>query len=201
MFIAMLKAANHGPSTYVPPCRKDVGDWLLVSNYKDYINSTTKKLLVDAELCGLTAMRDGSMIVKCDLTNMLFAGKFCYFNNFTNSFVINCLPCLFLISGDYEFQALMDVVNSTEHMSNEGVKDAEYLTKQFIHVMQKIYPKYELFDMVVLDGAVNLQKEGQAIAARFPQIIIIQGADQVCSRFWQRHSKTPTFSFWRNSLP
>ncbi len=77
------------------------------------------------------------------------------------------MPCLFFIFGGYEFQALMDVVNSTEHMSNEGVKDAEYLTKQFIHVMQKIYPKYELFDMVVLDGAVNLQKEGQAIAARF----------------------------------
>ncbi len=75
---------------------------------------------------------------------------------------------MFLFIGGHEFQALMDVVDSTNHMATGGVKDAEYLAKQFIPVMQKIDPKCELFDVVVFDGAANVQKGGRAIAARFP---------------------------------
>mmetsp|Transcript_13595 Transcript_13595/g.28714 ORF Transcript_13595/g.28714 Transcript_13595/m.28714 type:complete len:234 (-) Transcript_13595:83-784(-) len=189
-FIAMLKAARHVPSTYVLPSIKDVGGSLLVENYKDYINSTTKKLHIGAELFGLTAMKDGATIVKCPLTNIL-VDMFYYLNNFTNSFVINNLSYLFLISRGYEFHALMDVVDSTEHMANGGVKDAEYLTKQFIPVMQKIDPQYELFDMVAFDGAANVQKGGRAIAARFPRVIIIQGAGHVCSLFLAKTFKEP----------
>ncbi len=71
----MLKKAKHVPSTYVPPTRWDVGGRLLVKKYKDYIATTSKKVLIDAGLFGLTAMGDGATIVKCPLTNILFVGK------------------------------------------------------------------------------------------------------------------------------
>ncbi len=43
----MLKKAKHVPSTYVPPTW-DVGGRLLVEKYKDYIATTSKKVLIDA---------------------------------------------------------------------------------------------------------------------------------------------------------
>ncbi len=39
----------------------------------------------------------------------------------------------------------MDVVDATDYMAHGGVKDTEYLAKQFIPVMQKIDPQFELF--------------------------------------------------------
>ncbi len=71
----MLKKAKHVSSTYVPPTRWDVGGRLLVEYYKDYIVTTSKKVLIDVGLFGLTAMGVGATIVKCPLTNILFAGK------------------------------------------------------------------------------------------------------------------------------
>ncbi len=53
-------------------------------------------------------------------------------------------------------------------MAKGGMKDAKYLAKSFIPVMQMIDPQCELFNMVVFDGATNVQKGGQAMAARFP---------------------------------
>ncbi len=47
----------------------------------------------------------------------------------------------------------MNVVDSTEHMANGGVKDDEYLAKKFIPVMHKIDPQCKLFGMVAFDGS------------------------------------------------
>ncbi len=47
----------------------------MVDNYKDYIATTTKKVLIDEGSFGLTAMEDGAPFVKCPLNNILFAGK------------------------------------------------------------------------------------------------------------------------------
>ncbi len=57
---------------------------------------------------------------------------------------------LFLISGGYELEALMDVVISTENIANGGV------AKQFIPIMQEVDSQFELFDMVAFDGAANV---------------------------------------------
>ncbi len=48
----------------------DVGGCLLLEDYRDYITTEAKKLLVDTGLFG-----HGATIVKCPLTNILFAGK------------------------------------------------------------------------------------------------------------------------------
>ncbi len=63
------------------PQQKGCGRLSVVENYRDYITTTTKKLLIDAELFGLFAMGDGATIVKCPLTNILFAGKYCCLDN------------------------------------------------------------------------------------------------------------------------
>ncbi len=43
-------------------------------------------------------------------------------------------------SWGHKFQALMEIIDSMEYMANGGVKDVEYLAKQFTPVIQKIDP-------------------------------------------------------------
>ncbi len=69
----MLKVAGCVLSTHVFPSRKDVGGCLLLENCRDYITTTTKKILIDAGLFGLTVIGDGATIIMCPLTNVLFA--------------------------------------------------------------------------------------------------------------------------------
>jgi len=47
--------------------------------------------------------------------------------------------------------------------------------------MEDIDPKKESFDMVVFDGASNVQKAGQVIAARFPKLIVCKWTEHVGS--------------------
>jgi len=143
----MIKTARFVPVTYVPPSRKDIGGRLLIENYNIHMTETTSKLLQDAELFGLTAMGDHTTICKYPLTNVLFAGG-------------------------YEHQALIDVIDSSNHMAIGGVKDARYIASKIMPLMEDIDPKKESFDMVVFDGAANVQKAVRVIAARFPKLIV-----------------------------
>ncbi len=199
--MAMIKAARHVPTTYQTPSNKDVGGKLLVENYNDYMSDMTAKLLIDAADFGLTVFGDGATIVKCPLTNILFAGEiFC---------VTCCLLCCCwqfhkicfitnVLTGGYEYQVLMDVVDSSKHMAEGGIKDAEYLAKQIIPVMLRANPQRVLFNMAVFDGAGNVQKGGQAIGARFPHVITIHGGEHVCSLFVGKVFQEPCMILLKN---
>ncbi len=50
-------------------------------------------------------------------------------------------------------------------------------------LMEEIDAKKELFDMIVFDGAANIQKAGQVIAVRFPNVIVCKGTEHVVSLF------------------
>ncbi len=84
----------------------------------------------------------------------------------------------------------MDVVDSTELMANGGVKDTEYLAKQFIPLMQKIDPQFELFDMVAFDHAANVQKVDGQFQQGSPKSLSFMEKSMYVFCFWQRHSKS-----------
>lgn len=92
----------------------------------------------------------------------------------------------------------MDVVDSSKHMAEGGIKDAEYLAKQIIPVMLRADPHRVLFNMAVFDGAGNVQKGGQAIAARFPHVITIHGGEHVCSLFVGKVFQEPCMILLKN---
>lgn len=92
----------------------------------------------------------------------------------------------------------MDVVDSTKHMAEGGVKDAEYLAKQMIPIMLKVDPHRVLFNMAVFDGAGNVQKGGLAIGERFPHVITIHGGEHVCSLFVAKVFQEPCMKLLRN---
>ena len=53
---------------------------------------------------------------------------------------------------------LLDVVDCSEHMSEDGKKDAWYLAKMMLPLMREVDPNKVIFGYVVFDGASNFQK-------------------------------------------
>ena len=72
----MIKAARHVPTSYKTPDRRKIGGELLKKNYDEYMDETTKKLLRDVDIFGLSCYGDGATLMKCPLTNVLFSGEF-----------------------------------------------------------------------------------------------------------------------------
>ncbi len=72
----MIKAAHHVPTSYKPPDRRKIGGELLKKNFDKYMGETTKKLLRDVDIFGLSCYGEGVTLMKCPLTNVLFSGEF-----------------------------------------------------------------------------------------------------------------------------
>ena len=68
-------------------------------------------------------------------------------------------------------------------MSNGLIKDAEYVAELFIPHIDEIDPEQCLVDTVFFDGAANVQKAGHILAATYPRIYVLLGAEHVVSLF------------------
>ena len=78
---------------------------------------------------------------------------------------------------------------------NNGKKDAAYITELFLpHIteMEEAVPKCT--DLVIFDGASNVQKAGSLLEAKFPQISVIHGAEHVISLFYSDVFNLPAFN-------
>ena len=73
------------------------------------------------------------------------------------------------------------------------MKDARYIASKIMPLMEDIDPKKECFDMVVFDGAANVQKAGWVISVRFPKVIVCKGTEHVGSLFLTKAFKEAPF--------
>jgi hypothetical protein len=159
-FHRVLTCAKQAPKNYTPPNRNIIAGKLLDINYNIYQNKTTEKLLKDAEIYGLTFFGDGATIRKSPLINIL-------------------------ASSVHEPAGCLSIVDCTGHMESDGRKDASYIASLFvphIKVMEQKVPKST--DLVIFDGASNVQKAGSLIEAQFPHVSVIHGAEHVISLFY-----------------
>ncbi len=57
-------------------------------------------------------------------------------------------------------------------MSDGGKKDAWYIAKKFLPVTNEIGPNKELIDLVVFNGAANIQKAAQLLEENYPRATV-----------------------------
>ncbi len=86
-----------------------------------------------------------------------------------------------MMTSAYNPQAFCDVMDCLDHMADGGIKDAWYFSLKYIPVMQKFDPNGDWYDMVVFDGASNVQKGGEVICAKFPKCTVLNGTEHVAS--------------------
>ncbi len=74
-----------------------------------------------------------------------------------------------MIASAYNPQALWDVINCSDNMADDGIKDAQYLSLKYSPVMQKFDPNGDQNYMVVFDGASNV-KRGRCHFSKVPKV-------------------------------
>jgi len=90
-----------------------------------------------------------------------------------------------LASGVYIPAACLEIVDCTTHMAHGGKKDAEYVYSQFLPFIKDFEKrKPNTVDLVLFDGASNVQKAGDLLASSYPRICVLHGADHVMSLFF-----------------
>ena len=95
-----------------------------------------------------------------------------------------------LASVPEETSACLEIVDCTGHLNSGGKKDAEYLSRTLCQpLIEKVDPGGKHIDLIVFDGASNVQKAGEVIEALYPRCSVIQGAEHVVSLFFKDVSK------------
>ena len=173
-FHRVLSLAKFASKKYIPPGRNKVGGELLDLNYSIYIKNTCDALQKDADIYGLTFFGDAATIRKSPLINILASSV---------HLPVGCLR----------------IADCSGHLQADGKKDAAYISELFVpHIieMEKTTPKCT--DLVIFDGASNVQKAGALLEAQFPHISVLHGAEHVVSLFYHDVFKLPQFEMLKN---
>jgi hypothetical protein len=150
-----------------PPSRKDIAgrilDALYITNWKDQMHT----LLSEAKVFGITVFGDGATIKTVPLVNVLAAGV-------NNPF------------------ALLDISDCSNHLSKGQKKDARHIASIIIPLIKQIESKSNvhqkkspgIVDLVLFDGASNVQNAGLILKAYNPRITVGHGAEHVVLLFF-----------------
>ena len=161
LFLNILQGARYIGKSYKPPTRKLITGALLESLYKRKYNSMIKQLVREADKYGIALYGDGATIAKTPFFNILG-------------------------SGVHLSNACLEIHDCTERMVSGGRKDAAYIAKiceEHIDTISK-EKKEPLVDLVIFDGASNVQKAGSLLEEKYPIITCIHGGEHVVSLFF-----------------
>jgi hypothetical protein len=128
---------------------------LYVAHWKEQM----KTILLEARVFGIAVFGDGATIKTVPLVNVLAA---CINNPF----------------------ALLKITNCTVHLAEGGKKDAKYIAKIIMPLIQQMESEEdmhkktspEIVDLVFFDGASNIQNAGKILWAFNPHIALLDMA-------------------------
>ena len=126
------------------------------------MNKNKDKLMIDANIYGLSFLSDGATVKKIPLMNFLMI-------------VVHC-PA-----------AVLDIMDCTDWMLAGGVKNATYIATIARSLIKKIDPMGMLVDLLMFDGVGNVQKAGRILNAWNPWVTCIHGAEHVMALDLPKH--------------
>ena len=87
--------------------------------------------------------------------------------------------------------AVLGVKNCSKHLAQGGKKYATFISEAFKQYLKQYNEKKIRTDLVFFDGASNVQKAGQILAAYYPQITVLRGVENVLSLSFSDIEKFP----------
>ena len=161
LFRRILQLARNVNNNYAPPGRNAIVKVFLPKIHQSYRDNQVKNFQEAGEDFGGTLHADGATIRKIPLVNVL-------------------------CSNPGEGSCLLDVVDCSEHMSEDGKKDAWYLAKMMLPLMREVDPNKVIFGYVVFDGASNFQKAAKLIGEHFPRVTVGRGIEHTVALIFSR---------------
>jgi hypothetical protein len=175
----LIQSARHIPPKYTPPYRKKMAGPLLEDIYQSTYDEQMRSLLKESKVFGISLFSNGTTIRKVPM--MIFLGS----------------------SPNNPF-ALLDIVDCTSEMAKGGEKDAEYIAGLLKPIISQIEQTKDpnnqktdhrgVVDLVLFDGASNVQNARKLVSITYPRITIVHGAEHVVSLFFKDiFTKMPVF--------
>ena len=162
---------------YTPPGRNRVGGDILDTTSNTAMKENLDKVVDEGDVFGITGYGDLATIQKYAMCNFLAAGA-------NNPF------------------AVLDFIDCSAQCADGAKKDAEYLAKKFIPIIRILEQQQKsngrgtpgIVDVLIFDGATNVQKAGAIMCARFPRMTCIHGSEHVMGLvFKDTFTKCPEF--------
>ena len=118
----------------------------------------------ESEIFGLLFLGDGAIISRFPLFNILVSGK--------------NIPV-----------AVLELVDCQGHLSDGGTKNATFICNRFLDHFKIIDPHKSIIDVIMFDGASNVQLAGELLQIRYPKISVVRGVEHTFSLFFNDFSK------------
>ena len=64
-----------------------------------------------------------------------------------------------------------------DHLADGNKKDGTFICNQFLNHIKEIYPAKLLSDIVMFDGASNVQFEGRLLKVHYPKLTVMRGVE------------------------
>jgi hypothetical protein len=167
-FLKMIDVAKTLGPRYNTPDQRQMSGPLLDTLYKENCTEMMRTLLVNPKTFGVTIQSDGATITNVPLLNMLATSP-------NNPF------------------ALLEIVDCTDQMAKGGKKDTKYLCSVIRPLIQQLEdlanvrkkgPKQSIVDLVMFDGASNIQVCGRLLAKYHSRITVCHGVEHAVSLFF-----------------
>jgi hypothetical protein len=176
-FLQILKLSRLVSNLYRPPTRKALSNELLDVSYDSRLAKYMNDLDIDAEVYGLSLFGDGATVHGMPLMNILASGVG------EPSAVLAIVDCKFFFGVCFYIDFLLTglfllfiLYIGTDHLVDGGKKNAQFIAGLFDPWVPRLDPISTRIDSVFFDGASNVQKAGQLLAAKYPRIHV-----QVCA--------------------
>ncbi len=178
-FNKLIQSVRHIPPKYTPPYRKKLAKPLLDDIYQSTYDEQMRSLLKESKVFGIALFGDGATILKVPMM-------------------------IFWESSPNKPFALLDIVDCTSEMAKGEEKDAKYiagLLKPIISCIEQTKdPNNQktdhrgVVDLVLFDGASNVQNARKLVSITYPRITVVHGAEHVVSLFFKDiFTKMPMF--------
>ena len=95
-----------------------------------------------------------------------------------------------LVSGRNIPVAVLELIYCQGHLAYGEEKDGTFICNRFIEHKRKMDPHKSITDVVMFDGASNVQLYGELLTLHYPKVLVMRGVEQTVSLFFNDISKT-----------
>ena len=85
----------------------------------------------------------------------------------------------------------MEIIYCRGHLADGNKKDRRFIYNKFLNNIKEIDTAKTLSDIVMFDGAFNVQLEGILLKVHDPKLTVLSGVEHIVSLFYNDVSKIP----------
>ena len=112
----------------------------------------------EADIFGLLFLGDGVTISRCPFLNILVS--------------VNNIPV-----------SVLEMVDCKVHLADVNKKYATFICNRFMKHLKAIDPWKHLTDVIMFDGASNVQLGGNLLKVHYPKLTVMRGVEHIVSLF------------------